>query len=42
MCKEGHDSFYVHIVSKGEFEVSKVIDMSKLDDLPKSPRKVNQ
>ena len=39
MCKEGDDSLYIHIVKEGEFEVSKVIDVSKIDELPKTPKK---
>ena len=30
VCKEGQDSEYLFIICKGEFEVSKVIDIDKL------------
>ena len=52
VCKEGEESENLYIVTKGEFEVSKVIDVSKLkkEDSPKAsdqktsalpPRKVH-
>lgn len=31
VCREGNDSQYLYIVSKGEFEISKVIDMTKVE-----------
>ena len=34
VCKEGDPSDYLFIVCKGEFEVSKVVDMSKVNQLP--------
>ena len=34
VCKEGDPSDYLFIVCKGEFEVSKVVDMSKVHQIP--------
>lgn len=42
VCKEGDDSKDLYIINKGEFEVSKVIDMSKMDQPPKEEKKNRQ
>lgn len=45
VCREGEQSLNLHIILKGEFEVSKVVDMKKVDQASKlnsqKPHKVN-
>lgn len=42
VCKEGEDSMHIYIVNKGEFQVSKVVDMCKVDQVPKTKSKTNR
>ena len=39
VCKEGQPSDYIFIISKGEFEVSKVIDQTKIKTKLDEPSK---
>ena len=43
VCKEGTDSEHLYIICKGEFEVSKVIDVSLEDKIiAEKSKKTNQ